>query len=85
MQLWDASLDFALPKESEFRWVRDTNRCHRTFLQEDFEGGQRTCLGLRSATGLLRMVSWEETMLMRVSSVALGKSLHLPEPLFPCL
>lgn len=29
-------------------------------LQEGFEGGQSTRLGLRSVTGFLRMVSWEE-------------------------
>lgn len=64
MQLWDASLDFALPQEPELRGVRDTNRCRRTFLREDFGGGQRTCPGLRSASGLLRTVSWEEVVLM---------------------
>lgn len=32
----------------------------RTGLQESIEGGQRTCPGCRSVTGLLRIVFWEE-------------------------
>lgn len=97
MQLWGSQPHLSTPSgalSSDELGVQtvemeklDSPLPHRTFLQGGSAEGQRPPLGLRSETSSLRMVSGERLRvpaLTRVCAVALGKPLHVSEPLILC-